>query len=170
MFFPLRPTKPAPGSTGNSPKPIISAVVSRISVIITFLVGAMLLVDQQLESQFVAAPIDHIDKSSNRVTTAKGSFLAEFRSFGGPELEAGELLVMEVSPITNTVVAYKQYDALLVEPPRENVFTYWPVIAAMTLLSLFLIIRWNHIQSHFELMVVNLILLVITSIMYFVSH
>lgn len=149
---------------------MLSAFVSRSSVIITFLVGALLLLDQQLETQFVAAPIDHVDKSSNRVVTEKGSFLAEFSSAGASDMITGKLLVMEVSPITNTVVAYKHYDALLVDQPRENIFTYWPITLAMTLLSLFLIIRWIHIQSHFELMVVNLILLVVISILYFVSH
>lgn len=149
---------------------MLSAFVSRSSVIITFLVGALLLVDQQLETQFVAAPIDHIDKSSNRVATEKGSFLAEFSTAGASAMVSGKLLVMEVSPITNTVVAYKHYDALLVDQPRETIFTYWPITLVMTLLSLFLIIRWVQIQSHFELMVVNLILLVVISILYFVSH
>lgn len=149
---------------------MLSAFVSRSSVIITFLVGALLLLDQQLETKFLAAPIDHVDKSTNRVVTEKGSFLAEFSSVSTTTLTSGKLLVMEVSPITNTVVAYKHYDALLVDQPRETIFTYWPITLAMTLLSLFLIIRWVQIKSHFELMLVNLILLVVVSILYFVSH
>jgi len=169
MILPAR-RRPLTSKASDSGSNLLPAFTSRIAIIITFLVGALFLIDQQLETTFVAAQIEDLVEESNGIRTEKGSFLAEFPPLDGPRLVVGELVVMEVSPITNTVVAYKKHDALLVETPRENIFSYWPITLAMTLLSGFLIIRWNHIQSHFELLVINLILLAVISVLYFVSH
>lgn len=170
MIFPSRVVSPPYAKIGKTSKSPLTPFTARIAVIITFLVGAMLLIDQQLKTEITASPIKEIDKTSHRVITEKATFLADFDHLGGPGMRAGELLVLELSPVTSTVVAYKQYEALLVHEPRENIFSYWPITTAMTLLSLFLIIRWNHLNSHFELLLVNLILLVIVTILYLISH
>lgn len=171
MFFPARPDRLYAGSKGKPAKrPLLSPLTSRLSVIITFAVGALLLIDQQLETTFVAAPVIAVDGESHQIVTEKGSFLAAYPDNIGPSLSQGDLVVMEVSPLTKTVVAYKKYNALLVDLPRESVFSYWPITALMSLLSLFLIIRWTKIERHFELLVLNLILLVIVTILYLVSH
>jgi hypothetical protein len=170
MFFPARQIFRVSGSSPNETKPPVSSNAWRIAVVITFLVSALLLIDQQLETVFDAAEIVSLDAQTYRVKTSKASFLAAFPASGAPELQRGELVVMELSPLTNTVVAYKQYEALLVESPRENIFTYWPITLLMALTSAFLITRWKNIGHHIELLMLNLILLVIVSILYFVSH
>lgn len=170
MIFPSRVVSPPYTKTGKASKSPLTPFTARTAVIITFLVGAMLLIDQQLKTEITASPVEHIDKSSRRVVTEKAAFLADFNHVDGTILSEGELLVLELSPITQTVVAYKQFEALLVNQPRENIFSYWPITTAMTLLSFFLLIRWNHLNGHFELLLVNLILLVIITILYLISH
>ncbi len=168
MRFFSNPYK-GPSGAGDEP-PIKLSQRTRWLVLISFLAGALLLVDQQLETEFVAAPIEDIDLSSRRVSTAKGGFLAEFEHLGGPKLETGELVVMERSRITRTVVAYRSYEALLVERPRENIFTYWPLTLALVITSLILVVGWNRIGIRIELLAVNLILLIVVSVFYFISR
>ncbi len=170
MNFPSRMNQPPIVPSGKTTKSPLTPFTSRLAIIITFAVGTLLLIDQHLETIFDAASISEIDRSSRQVDTELGSFLAEFQHKGAPALVKGELLVLELSPITKTVVAYKPYEDLLVYEPRENIFSYWPITLAMTLLSLFLIIKWNHLQRQFELLMLNLILLVITTLLYFISH
>ncbi len=172
MFFPagMQRSNPRVHFRKKTPGSPLTPLTSRLAVIITFCVGAVLLIDQQLETVFDASPIIEIDRASRQVTTEAGTFLAEHQHKGGPSMHKGELLVLEMSPITKTVVAYKPYEDLLVHEPRENIFSYWVITLAMALLSLFLIIRWNHMNHHFELLVLNLILLVIITILYLISH
>jgi len=172
MIFPagIQPSTPRIPFGKKTPGSPLTPKTSRLAVIITFCVGALLLIDQQLETVFDASPIVEIDLASRQVKTEAGSFLAEHQHNGGPSIHKGELLVLELSPVTKTVVAYKPYEDLLVHEPRESIFSYWVITLAMTLLSLFLIIRWNHMNSHFELLVLNLILLVIITILYLISH
>lgn len=138
--------------------------------LLTFLVGAVLLIDQQLETYFDAAPINSIDLESRKVSTDMGAFLAEFTSKGGPALVESELIVMEFSPITKTVVAYKPYTALLVDQPRECIFSYWPLILLMTVVSFVLVTAWNIISYRYELLTLNIILIFIILLLFIVTR
>lgn len=168
------PSKNLIGRTPQKNPAPVSAPVSnnawRSGVILTFLVGCLLLVDQQLETVFDAAEILEIDVSSYQVTTAKASFLATYPNQTLQVLEIGMLLEMEYSPITKTVVAYRPFETTIVESPRETIFTYWPITALMTVVSIFLLTQWNSMHKRIELLMLNLILLVIVSVLYFISH
>lgn len=158
------------GKPENTDGSMFSSSSWLIAVGVTFLVGLLLLVDQQLETNFEAAEVVDIDRSSGQVITDKGKFLTDIHLKTSKPLERGDLVVMERSPLTKTVVAYKEVDALLVESPREIIFSWWPLPLIMTLTSVFLILRWNHTIYRAELLTVNLILLVIISLLYFISH
>lgn len=162
------------GRGSNKPQasapPPLSSNAWRIGVVITALVGLILLIDQQLETVFDAAEITEIDKSTYRITTTLGTFLGEYPNDVSVVLQRGDLLEMEFSPITKTVVAYRPFETIMVESPRETIFSYWPITLIMTLVSLFLLFKWKTIHLKIELLMLNLILLVIVSILYFVSH
>ncbi len=159
-----------PGKSESVDGPDFSSRRWLVAVGVTFLVGLLLLVDQQLETNFDAAEVIGIDRTSGQVITGKGKFLTDIQLTTSKPLNRGDLVVMERSPLTNTVVAYREVDALLVESPRENIFSWWPLPLVMTLISVFLIFRWNHTNYRVELLTSNLILLVIISLLYFISH
>lgn len=169
-LFPSRFSQPFRSARANDTGDPINPFTARFAALLTLLAGLLLLVDQQLETKFIASPVVHIDESSMQITTESVSFLPDFKNVTHPNMQEGHLLILEVSPITKTVVAYKEADELLVQIPREIIFNYWPLTLAMTLLSLFLLIRWNHLKSHTELLVLNLVLMLIVSILYVISH
>lgn len=170
VFSPSHITPNLGGKPEAHDGPDFSSPKWLLAVGVTLLVGVLLLVDQQLETRFEAAEVIAIDRTSGQVITDKGKFLTDIHLTTSKPLDRGDLVVMERSPLTKTVVAYKEVDALLVEAPRENIFSYWPVPLIMTLVSIFLILRWNHTNHRMELLILNLILLVIISVLYFISH
>jgi len=171
MAFPTRHISPTlPGKLESADGPDFSSRRWLVAVGITFLVGLLLLVDQHLETTFEAAEVIGVDRTSGQIITDKGKFLTDIDLATSEPLDRGDLVVMERSPLTNTVVAYREVDALLVESPREIIFSWWPIPLIMTLISIFLIIRWNHTSYRAELLILNLILLVIISLLYFISH
>jgi hypothetical protein len=141
----------------------------RIGVVVTLIVAGLMLVDYFLETKFIPAQVLEVDAPSNRILTDKAAFLAEYTKLSNDLMEVGDVIVLELSPISNTVVAYQPQDSLYVYNPRDSIFDYWFVAAGAFLISIYLLIRWNSTQYRFELLMVNLILLSILGLLYFVS-
>jgi len=142
----------------------------RLGVIITLLAGVLLMLDYTLETTFAAAKVLDIDRESNRINTEMGAFLAEFNSTLGPRLAEGDVIVLELSKISNTVVAYQPQDSLFVYVPRQSIFDFWYLALGVCIISIYLLVRWNQTEYRFELLMANLIMLVVLGLLYFVTR
>lgn len=142
----------------------------RLGVAITLIVSGLMLVDYFMETIFIPAQILEVDSPSNRILTDKAAFLAEYNKLSNDIMEVGDVIVLEVSPLSKTVVAYQPQDSLYVYDPRDSIFDFWFIAAGAFLISAFLLIRWNHTNYRFELLMVNLILLSILGLLFFVSR
>jgi hypothetical protein len=141
----------------------------RLGVVVTLLVAGLMLVDYFLETKFVPAQVLEVDAPSNRILTDQAAFLAEYTKLSNDLIEVGDVIVLEVSRISKTVVAYQPQGSLFVYNPRDSVFDFWFVAAGAFLISAYLLIRWNKTNYRFELLMVNLILLSILGLLFFVS-
>jgi len=88
----------------------------------------------------------------------------------GPRLAEGDVIVLEMSRISNTVVAYQPQGSLFVYVPRQSIFDFWYLALGVCAISIFLLIRWNKTEYRFELLMVNLIMLVVLGLLYFVTR
>lgn len=142
----------------------------RLGVLVTLLVAGLMLVDYFLDTKFVAAQILEVDSSSNHILTDKGAFLAEYTKLTNDLMEVGDVIVLEVSPLLKTVVAYQPQDSLFVYNPRDSIFDYWYMTLAISIISIYLLIAWEKTKYRFELLMLNLIMLAVLGLLYFVSH
>jgi hypothetical protein len=150
--------------------PAVELPGGRWAILIPLLISSLLLLDYTMETTFAAAKIISMDTASSQINTEKGSFLAEFPGSLSPHMVEGDVIILELSRITNTVVAYKPQDSIYVFEPRESVFDYWYIAAISGMISLFLLIRWEKTNYRFELLMLNLIMLTILGVTYLISH
>lgn len=129
-----------------------------------------MLVDYFMETIFIPAQILEVDSPSNRILTDKAAFLAEYNILSNDIMEVGDVIVLEVSPLSKTVVAYQPQDSLYVYDPRDSIFDFWFLALGVCLVSIYLLITWNTTKYRFELLMTNLIMLAVLGLLYFVSH
>lgn len=142
----------------------------RFGVMVTLLVSTLMLVDYYMETIFIPAQILEVDSPSNRILTDKAAFLAEYNHLTNDIMEEGDVIVLEVSPLSKTVVAYQPQDSLYVYNPRDSIFDFWFLALGTCIVSLYLLLSWNFTKYRFELLMLNLIMLAVLGLMYFVSH
>jgi hypothetical protein len=142
----------------------------RLGVAITLIVSGLMLVDYFMETIFIPAQILEVDSPSNRILTDKAAFLAEYNILSNDIMEVGDVIVLEVSPLSKTVVAYQPQDSLYVYDPRDSIFDFWFLALGVCLVSIYLLITWNTTKYRFELLMTNLIMLAVLGLLYFVSH
>lgn len=165
MFFPKKPNFGGrEQKTNHNKPPVIPAASTLLAVFVAALAGIILLVDQQLETNYVPSKIVAYDSATRQVKTEHTTFLA------GTAVQVGVIMTLELSPITQTVVAYGPSQEGLVFLPRINIFYYWPITTIMTGLSLTLLLFWRRLRFRVELMVVNLILVIVVAIFYIITH